>query len=150
MTPEPDAFERLRTLFEADPMAIGLGVRLIELGEGSAVVEGTITEQHVNFLGGGHGGMLFSLADIAMSFASNSFGRIAPALRVDISYMAPVAAGSVARATATTPKVTRRFGHHQLDVTVDGTLVAQATGTTYRTDDWHFGRDAWPEDWPHR
>ena len=131
-------------------MADELGAELGEWGPGTAVVRCTVRPQHVNFLGGAHGGLIFSLGDIAMSYASNGYGRVALAIRIDVSYLRGVEVGEVLTADATTSHVSRRFGHHQLDLSVGGRLVAQATGTTYRTDDWHFGADAWPEDWPHR
>ena len=37
------------------------------------------------------------------------------------------------------------FGNNELHV--DEKLVGSATGITYRTDEWHFGENLWPEDW---
>ena len=130
-------------------MAASLGAELVEWSIGAASVRVEVGADQVNFLGGGHGGVLFTLGDLAMSYASNSYGRIAVAIRIDISYLKAVAPGDELLATAYTQSVSRRFGHHQLDVHRGDSLVAQAVGTTFRTDDWHFGREAWPEDWPH-
>lgn len=145
-----DPSERLLDWFRQDPMASSLGAELVECEPGRAVVTATVRDDQVNFLGVGHGGLLFTLGDIAMAFASNAYGRVALALRLDITFMSGVGPGDTLVATASTPKITRRFGHHQLDVHVNDELVARANGTTYRTDDWHFGSEAWPESWPHR
>jgi acyl-CoA thioesterase len=144
------AVQRLDALFRSDPTTDTLGARIVDWGPGSAVVECEVTAAHLNFVGVGHGGFLFTVGDIAMSFASNGYGRIALAIRIDISFMKGVSLGDLVRAEATTTHASRRLGHHRLLLTVDDALVAEATGTTFRTDEWHFGRESWPSDWPHR
>ena len=42
--------------------------RVVDVVSGNAKVQATIEVAHTNF-GGGHGGIMFSLGDIAMSFA---------------------------------------------------------------------------------
>lgn len=140
---------RLDALFRTDPTARGVGARLVSWGHGDAVVSAEVTEQQTNFMGVTHGGVIFTIADIAMSVASNSFGRVALAVRLDISYLRGTRPGDQLIATATTTHTSRRFGHHRLDLTRGDELVAQASGTTYRTDEWHFGQQSWPADWPH-
>lgn len=138
---------RLELLFSADPLMAQLGAELIVWSPGAATVQATMNETHTNFLGGGHGGILFSLGDIAMSFASNGYGRLALATQIDISYHRGVRPGDLVVATATEISRTRRFGHHRVELKVNERLVASATGTTYRTDDWHFGEEIWPAEW---
>lgn len=149
VTERPDALEQLIARFHDDPMAADVGASIESVEVGSAVMVGSVGARHVNFLGGAHGGLLFTYADIAMAFASNSHGQVALAIRLDISFMRGVSPGQKLVATATTSHVSRRLGHHRVDVEADGRLVAQASGTTMRTGEWHFGREAWPEDWPH-
>ena len=139
--------ERLDALFRTDPLLEQLQGELLEWGPGMAVVRATIQVAHTNFLGGGHGGILFSLGDIAMSFASNGYGRQAVATQIDISYHRAVQPGDLVVATATEINRSRRFGHHGVELVVGNRLVASATGTTYRTDEWHFGVDQWSEEW---
>lgn len=146
---EADVLSRLDQLFRADPTALGVGAELVSWGHGEAVVAATVTDQQTNFMGMTHGGVVFTLADIAMSVASNSFGRVALAVRLDISYLRGTRPGDRLVASASTTHTSRRFGHHRLDLTRDDELVAQASGTTYRTDEWHFGSESWPADWPH-
>ena len=139
--------ERLDALFRTDPLLDQLDAELLEWHPGGATVRATIQVLHTNFLGGAHGGILFSLGDIAMSFASNGYGRQAVATQIDISYHRPVQPGDLVTATATEISRTRRFAHHRVELAVRDRLVASATGTTYRTDDWHFGADLWSEEW---
>ena len=139
--------ERLDALFRSDPLLEQLGAELVEWGPGVAVVRAAIQRAHTNFLGGGHGGIIFSLGDVAMSFASNGYGRQAVATQIDISYHRAVQAGDLVVATAPEVSRTRRFAHHRVELTVAERLIASATGTTYRTDDWHFGADQWSDEW---
>ena len=138
---------RLEELFRADPLMDQLGAELLTWSPGIATVQATVQDSHTNFLGGGHGGILFSLGDIAMSFASNGYGRQAVATQIDISYHRGVGPGDLVIATVTEISRTRRFGHHRVELKVNEQLVASATGTTYRTDKWHFGAEIWPEEW---
>ena len=139
--------KRLDALFRTDPLLEQLGAELLEWRPGAAIVRATIQLAHTNFLGGGHGAILFSLGDVAMSFASNGYGRQAVATHIDISYHRGVQPGDLVTATVTEISRTRRFGHHRVELAVGDRLVASATGTTYRTDDWHFGADQWSEEW---
>lgn len=143
----------LDTLFRSDPYANRLGARIVDWSLGSATVEGAVAEHQVNFLGAGHGGFIFSLADVAMAVASNTTGRVSVAIQVDIAYLRPAAAGDGLLATARVTNLSRRFAH--LDLAVTGIspangrdrTVATATGICYRTDDWHLGPEQWPEEW---
>ncbi|MCP5025116.1 MAG: PaaI family thioesterase [Actinomycetia bacterium] len=139
--------DRLDALFRSDPHSAHLGALLIEWSLDHASVGCTIGDHHTNFLGGGHGGVVFSLADIAMSFAGSSDGRVAMAVQIDISYMRGVRPGDHLVATATVTNRTRRFAHASVEVSAGDRLVAAATGVNYRTDEWHFGANAWPQSW---
>lgn len=143
----PELYARLDALFRADPYAAGLGIELVEWSDGRAVVSREAEDRHRNFVGMGHGAFTFALADVAMSVASNSHGRISPAVRVDINFLRAVQPGTTLVATAQITHATRRLCHLSLDVTADGRDVASATGLTYRTGDWHFGAGAWPDAW---
>ena len=82
-----------------------------------------------------------------MSFASNGYGRQCLATQINISYHRGVLPGDLIAAVATEINRTRRFAHYRLDLSVEKKLVASATGTTYRTNEWHFGDEAWPDTW---
>jgi len=142
-----DLRRRLEDLFRSDDVATGLGAELIRWGPGHAAVRAIVDSSHANFMGVVHGGTLFTFADIALSFASNSHGRVALAIQVDIAYHRGVAPGDEVVATATEISRTRRIANYRLELHVGDILVASATGVTYRTDDWHFGSDAWTEEW---
>ena len=111
---------RLDALFRSDPYSQQLGVELVEWSLGSAVVSGRMGNHHKNFVGMGHGAFTFALADIAMSFASNSEGRICPAIHADISFLRAAQPDEVLVATATVTATSRRLGRLELKVTADG------------------------------
>ena len=70
--------ERLDELFRSDPLMHQLGGSLVSWSPGQSTVTAAIDKSHTNFIGGGHGGILFSLGDIAMSFASNGVRKTMP------------------------------------------------------------------------
>jgi acyl-CoA thioesterase len=63
-----------------------LGMRLVELERGRAVVEMKAGEDTANIFGIIHEGAIFSLIDEAFQASCNSHGRIAVALNMTITY----------------------------------------------------------------
>ena len=87
----------------------------------------------VNFQGYPHGGVIFSLADIAFGAACNSHGETAVALNMTISFLTAVPAGSRLVAEAREIKQGRRAGFYQVSVTSEeGALVAQVHCVAHR------------------
>jgi acyl-CoA thioesterase len=139
---------RLEAVFQSDAYVNDLGAKLVEWDGGRAVFRLAPEPRHRNFVGSVHGGALFSLADSALSVASNSWGRVCVALTVEIQFLsAPV--GDVLAATAVERARTRRTAAYAIDVTseADGALRAAFQAMVYRTGRWHLGEDAWPEEW---
>ena len=60
-----NAWHNARAMYERDACAQAMGMDIIEMGEGYAVVTMTITPQMLNGHKTCHGGQLFSLADTA-------------------------------------------------------------------------------------
>ncbi|MCP5026032.1 MAG: phenylacetic acid degradation protein PaaD [Actinomycetia bacterium] len=140
----------LDALFRADTLARTLNLELVDWSGGEARVTGTPTEEHCNFLGGVHGGFLYSAADVAMSVASNSWGRAAVAVSIDMQYAAGARPGDVLEFAATEQTRSRRIGNYRLVVVRGERTIATATGLTYRTDDWLLGAEAWSDHWRSR
>jgi acyl-CoA thioesterase len=91
-----------------------------------------VTEDHTNFLGVGHGGMLFSLADCAFSLASNSAGDRAVAIDTHLVLSGGVQPGDRLRASVVEVTRGRTLGTYRADVSRDdGRTVALFTGTVY-------------------
>ena len=127
-----DVCERVKSLAMRDAFVTSLGAECVDAGPGSAVVRMTVCEQHMNFNGTCHGGVLFSLADTAFGLASNSHGRLAAAVDAHIGFTAPVGVGDTLIATARELNRSNRIGTYRVDVrTRDDAIVAAFTGTVY-------------------
>ncbi len=124
-----DLAERLRD----DPWARALGVEYLELGRGFCRVALQIQPHMVNFQGTPHGGVIFSLADVAFSAACNSHGEPAVALSMTISYLTAVAPGARLIAEGRERKQGRRAGFYEITVTTaDGAVVAVVECVAHR------------------
>jgi acyl-CoA thioesterase len=129
-----DVSERVKDLAARDPFVTFLGAECAEAGPGTAVVRMMVCDQHMNFNGTCHGGVLFSLADIAFGLASNSHGRLAAAIDAHIGFTAPVQVGDALIATAVELNRSNRIGTYRVDVRRnDDGVVAAFTGTVYIT-----------------
>lgn len=68
------AWQNAHAMYENDACAKALGIDIISMDEGFAVVTMTVTAQMLNGHQSCHGGQLFSLADTAFAYACNSQG----------------------------------------------------------------------------
>ena len=118
----------------SDPYAGSLGVELISVTSEEIVVGLVVTESHVNFLGVGHGGLVFSLADCAFSLASNNAGGRAVAIDTHLVLTAPTRPGDRLEASVRETSRGRTLGTYRVEVTRDdGRTVALFTGTVHIT-----------------
>jgi len=90
----------IQVLFGRDSVARVLDIQLLEFGPGHALLSMQVRQDMCNGHGICHGGMLFTLADTAMAYASNSYGQVAVASSVHIDYLRSVASGEHIRARA--------------------------------------------------
>ncbi len=119
-------------LNQYDRFAAGAGVRLVEIGEGYARAQMTVTEAHVNGANVCQGGAIFTLADLAFAAAVNSGGLMTVGTSNSITYLRSARIGDVLTAEA------RQEDHHKMpfcEIRVtnqDGLLVCVMTGSAYR------------------
>lgn len=122
----------VRQSFETDPYAAALGFRLSGLDDATVAVSVDVRDDHVNFHGTTHGGLVFSLADCAFSLASNAHGDVAVAIDTHLAITAGSKIGDTLTATAVEMTRGRRLGTYRVDVVRgDGTVVALFTGTVF-------------------
>lgn len=124
--------ERVAGLLAEDTYARSLGIELVEVTDTEIAVAMDVTDAHTNFLGGGHGGIVFTLADCALSLASNSVDD--PALAIDTHLVLTAASrpGDRLEARIRESSRGRTLGTYRADVTRgDGRTVALFTGTVY-------------------
>ncbi|GGI02978.1 PaaI family thioesterase [Egicoccus halophilus] len=139
--------EALDAIWRGDEYAGHLGAEVEAWGGGWSRIGLTVTDRHRNFAGLLHGGVGFGLGDVAFAVASNSWGRLAVALSVDVQFLASAAPGARLVATGRERHRTKRTGAYLIEVTDDGALVASLHALVHRTDRWHLGEDAWSGDW---
>jgi acyl-CoA thioesterase len=137
----------LDELFRGDGFARLLGAELEDWGGGWARVRWTPGEEHLNFGGAVHGGAVFGLGDYAFAVASNSWGRVAVALTVDVQFLHGVKPRSALVAEARERSRSRRTGAYLIEVHDEDQLVASLHAMVYRIDGWHLGEDAWDDVW---
>ncbi len=130
-----NVIEILKERFEAEPFAKKLGIRLLELKEGYALVEMKVREEHENIFGYAHGGAIFALIDAAFELASNSRGIVSVALSMNVTYTSPAKRGDVLQAEAREINTTRKTGLYEIKVrNQHEKLVASCSALVYRTD----------------
>lgn len=115
-----------------------LGMEVLEVGEGRAVLRMAVRENMVNGFGTLHGGALFSLADSAFAFATNGGGTLSVAIDMHLGIPAASYPGDVLVAVAVEQSQSNRLAF--VDVTVRNQreqIVGHFRGTVYRTSKQH-------------
>jgi acyl-CoA thioesterase len=116
-------------MWAADAASRALGMELVAVGEGSAVVRMTVGDDMVNGHGLCHGGLVAALADSAFALACNSRGVSTVAAGFDITFLRPSHEGDVLEATAEERALDGRSGIYDVTVsTGEGVVVAELRG----------------------
>ncbi len=115
-------------MFAADQASRGLGMELLHVGAGTAVVRMRVALQMLNGHSIGHGGYVFMLADTAFACACNSHGPVTVASGADITFIAPVHEGDVLVATAAERARYGRSGVYDVTVRRGDDVVAEFRG----------------------
>lgn len=109
-----------------------MGIELVEVTDDEIVVALDVGEGHLNFIGVGHGGMVFSLADCAFSLASNNAGDSAVAIDTHMVLTAASRVGDRLEGRVREMSRGRTLGTYQVEVTRgDGRTAALFTGTVF-------------------
>ncbi len=130
---EEQAIQALISLVRKEPFPKFMGIQVLKVEPGYALVEMRVTKEMANIHGIGHGGALFSLVDEAFELASNSHGNVAVALNMNITFYAPTPIGEVIRAEAVEVFSTKRTASYQIIVkTTEGRQLANCQALVYR------------------
>ena len=110
-----------------------LGLKLVELSSGGAVVEMVPQKDDENIFGMVHGGAIFSLMDEAFQVSCNSHGRVAVALNVNVTFHAPAPFNQKLRAESKERHRSKKTATYHITVTDEmGTLIATCQALAYR------------------
>jgi len=119
-------------MFANDRASKALGMRIVEVGPGRAVLEMAVLETMVNGHDLCHGGLIATLADSAFAFACNSYNELTVASGFSIDILAPGKLGDVLTARCTEVSKSGRTGVYDAVVTNQrGERVAVFRGRSY-------------------
>ncbi len=131
MTPS----EIVDKMMNTDYFSQWLGINRLQDGEGKSVLQMQIRKEMLNGFGIAHGGITFSLADSALAFAANGYGRQSVSIETSISHLKPLKEGDIITATAIEENLTSRIGIYRIVIENQaGEKVAIFKGTVYRTE----------------
>lgn len=110
-----------------------LGIEITSTDLSEAVAKATVKEEHLNSANMAHGGLIFSLADIAFAVASNQYGRIAVGVQTSISNVKAAFEGDVLSAYVEEIVLGHKLSTYEVRIrNQNNELIALFTGTAYR------------------
>lgn len=127
------------SMMENDFCSQWMGIKPILIEEAHCILEMEVRKEMLNGFATLHGGIAYSLADSALAFASNSYGRISPLINGNMSYSKAAKIGDALIAEA---KVIS-LGNKKADIDVTITCKGHEEpfyffrGTVYRTSKEH-------------
>ncbi len=126
MTPKEKAEKSAAAMWESDNSSPWVGIEMVEVDEGHAVMCLTVKKHHTNGHGICHGGIIFTLADTAFAFACNSRNQSTVAQHNTISFVSPGALGDKLTAHAQEVSLSGKNGIYDVTVTnQDGRIIAE-------------------------
>ena len=127
--PESIAHASAAAMWAEDNASRGLGMRLDRVAPGAAVLSMEVTAAMVNGLGICHGGFIFTLADSACAFASNSYNQRMVLQSSQITLLAPARLGMRLVAEGTERHRAERSAIYDVTVRTDaGEVIAEFRG----------------------
>ena len=116
-----------------EPFARKLGLKLVKLEPGYALVEMALQPDTANIFETAHGGAIFSLIDEAFELSCNSHGTVAVALSMTVTYHRPPTQGAMLRAESREIYRSRKTGTYDIKVTEnEDVLIASCQAVAYR------------------
>lgn len=120
----------------ADHFGNTLGMELLHAAPGEVKLRMRVQSMHINFNERCHGGAIFSLGDMALGLACNSYGSIATLVDSQMSISTAVEVGDYLVAHATEVARSRKMGTYQVRISRarDDAHVALLNGVVYLLD----------------
>ena len=126
----------LRQKVGEQPMAPQMGLSLVELAPGQAVVKMATGPHLTNILGGIHGTAIFALIDEAFQASCNAHGTVAVALNMNLTFHQAPEVGDVLTAESREVHCGRRTGTYIITVKdSQDRLIATCQALAYRKRD---------------
>ena len=127
------AEETAAAMWSRDRAAQALGMKIVRVQPGSALLTMPVRTDMVNGHHICHGGLIFTLADTAFAYACNSYNRNTVASACHIDFLAPAKEADILEAEAIEQSASGRTGVYDITVrTTHGKLIALFRGKSYR------------------
>lgn len=127
------AEETAAAMWSRDRAAQALGMKIVRVQPGSALLTMPVRTDMVNGHHICHGGLIFTLADTAFAYACNSYNRNTVASACHIDFLAPAKETDILEAEAIEQSASGRTGVYDITVrTTHGKLIALFRGKSYR------------------
>jgi acyl-CoA thioesterase len=129
-----DKIRQINNIIQKDAFANYLGANVEIVKPGHSRVSLKISDNMTNFHGTTHGGVIFSISDMAFAAACNSHGKVAVALNVSICFLRPSFAGDHLVAEAKEEHNGRRISVYDIKIYNKKTneLIAKSQDQAYR------------------
>jgi acyl-CoA thioesterase len=129
-----DKIRQINNIIQKDAFANYLGANVEIVKPGHSRVSLKISDNMINFHGTTHGGVIFSISDMAFAAACNSHGMVAVALNVSICFLRPSFAGDHLVAEAKEEHNGRRISVYDIKIYNKKTneLIAKSQDQAYR------------------
>ncbi len=122
----------IKNFFKRDRFAESIGIELLTVSLGYAKAKIDIKPEHLNGFRAVQGGVLFTLADLAMAAASNANGQLAVSINASINYIKS-AYGTTIYAEAREVSSNPKLASYEVTISNDkNEVIATLQGLMYR------------------
>ena len=132
--PDESAQNVASAMYKRDLAARKMGIKIERIKEGYAKLSMTIEDWMIQGHSICHGGFIFSLADTAMAYASNSRNQVNVAMNANIDFLRPAKLNDRLTAVAMEGNKTKNTGLYDVKVFNDhNLLIVHFRGRTFNT-----------------
>ena len=128
LSPEDIARACADAMWQQDDASKGLGMEIVDIAPGQAVMAMTVQPHMVNGQRIAHGGFIFTLADSTFAFACNTHNERAVAAQCHVTFIRPGKLGDVLVASAREISRSGRSGIYDVRVTSGDVVIAEFRG----------------------
>ena len=121
-------------MFDQDAFSQWLGIEIIKVKDGYCELKMIVRKEMLNGFHITHGGISYSLADTALAFASNTYGKKCISMETSISHTECAQEGDILIATTKELSRTEKIGLYLITINNQYKKnIAYFKGTVYRT-----------------
>ena len=134
-------YDQIKQVLKDEPFASFLGMKLTNLGPGTAEAELIPDDRMLNTHGTVHGAIIFSLADYVFAAASNSYGKIAVGVTTNVNFLSAGKRGETLTANAKEIKKNHKLAWYKIECPNEKELIATMEAMVYRKSHYFVKQD---------